>query len=261
VNGDVNPLRDQVFCVVDVETCGEQDPEKDAVVEIGAAWCDWTGTVGHVLQAFVDPGRPIPPEASAIHGITDRDVVGAPTIDEVFFNGIAAGAALAPPWDVLVAHNAEFDQARLTPLQSSSAPWLCTKRLAQHLLPDRVNHRNQTLRYLFGGADVIDGVGHRALDDCRVTAFNLGNLIRLYLEAGNPDDLGALVTFAAEPIAVRLWPFGPDYGKPITESDWGLVQWALKTDRVKNDPDLLKTLRDDVARRSRERNAERETFL
>src|SRR6478609_907676 len=38
------------------------------------------------FSSFVNPGMPIPPESTAIHGITDDQVKGAPTIEQVFKN-------------------------------------------------------------------------------------------------------------------------------------------------------------------------------
>lgn len=58
--------------VLDVETTGV-DVEKDRVVSL--AWATMDG-VAHELR--FNPGFPIPPEASAIHGITDDDVCDCP---------------------------------------------------------------------------------------------------------------------------------------------------------------------------------------
>ena len=54
---------------LDLETTGT-DPETDRIVSI--AILDEEGTP--LLEALVDPGRPIPAEATAVHGITDADV-------------------------------------------------------------------------------------------------------------------------------------------------------------------------------------------
>lgn len=94
------------FRVVDVETTG-LNKETDRVVEVaivGKAALDW----------IVNPGVPIPFEASGIHHITDRDVADAPAIADVF-----AYLEESVPQDcVIVAHNAQFDKAFLPCLQS-----------------------------------------------------------------------------------------------------------------------------------------------
>ena len=60
----------------DLETTGI-DPLRDKIVEIAVVRVlPGGGTEG--LTRRVHPGRPIPPEATAVHGIRDADVAGAP---------------------------------------------------------------------------------------------------------------------------------------------------------------------------------------
>ena len=67
--------------IVDTETTGT-DPTADKVIELAIVvfeYCHATGTVGRVLEtydALEDPGMPIPPSSTAIHGITDAMVAG-----------------------------------------------------------------------------------------------------------------------------------------------------------------------------------------
>jgi DNA polymerase III subunit epsilon len=75
-------LRETLFRVIDIETTGF-NPKKDAIVEI--AWAIMRGD-GEVLSqgdALVNPGIPIPPDASRIHGIYDDHVASTPRLDEV----------------------------------------------------------------------------------------------------------------------------------------------------------------------------------
>lgn len=65
----------------DLETTGVRIG-KDRIVQIGVVRLDPDGTRTS-WQTLVQPGMPIPPEASAVHGITDADVADAPTLDEV----------------------------------------------------------------------------------------------------------------------------------------------------------------------------------
>lgn len=62
--------------VVDTETTGV-DPQSDRIVELGAAYFQG-GTRQRLHRMLVNPGVPIPPEASSVHGIRDEDVLGAP---------------------------------------------------------------------------------------------------------------------------------------------------------------------------------------
>jgi len=69
--------------VIDFESTGL--PPDCAIVEIG--WCDVSFvdcnnvTVGAPQSRFCNPGRPIPPEARAIHHISDEDVRDAVSPD------------------------------------------------------------------------------------------------------------------------------------------------------------------------------------
>lgn len=90
--------------VLDTETTG-MDPEKgDRVIEIGCVALDNHIPNGQTLQLYINPERPIPPEATAVHGITDAFVKDKPVFAEVFdefLSFIGDGR--------LVIHNAEFD--------------------------------------------------------------------------------------------------------------------------------------------------------
>jgi DNA polymerase-3 subunit epsilon len=64
------------LCVFDLETTGT-DPATDRIVEISVLRVDPDGKrEGRTRR--VNPGRPIPKEATAIHGIRDEDVRGEP---------------------------------------------------------------------------------------------------------------------------------------------------------------------------------------
>lgn len=68
---------------IDTETTGVNAQAK--VVELGMILVD--AKTWDTVQSFVtkvNPGIPIPPETTAIHGISDADVISAPTIEEVF---------------------------------------------------------------------------------------------------------------------------------------------------------------------------------
>lgn len=78
----LDPIYDRLVLVLDTETTGP-DPETARIVELGAVYF-WRGQmVGRPLNIRLNPGCPIPPEASAVHGITDADVAGAPTFADV----------------------------------------------------------------------------------------------------------------------------------------------------------------------------------
>jgi DNA polymerase-3 subunit epsilon len=65
----------------DLETTGI-DPVRDKIVEIALVRLDPGGERASLTRR-VHPGRPIPPEATAIHGIRDVDVADAPKFPEI----------------------------------------------------------------------------------------------------------------------------------------------------------------------------------
>jgi DNA polymerase-3 subunit epsilon len=69
------------FLVLDTETTGT-DVEHDQIVELGAALYDGPTMRRRYGQRF-HPGRPIPPDASRVHGIRDEDVADKPRFAEV----------------------------------------------------------------------------------------------------------------------------------------------------------------------------------
>ncbi|WP_406870645.1 exonuclease domain-containing protein [Thioclava sp. 'Guangxiensis'] len=102
--GDIRltPLEQLTYVVFDTETTG-LDPETDAIVQI-AAQRIVNGRVCETFEMLVNPDRPIPASAQAIHGISDEMVATAPTAAIAIgrFHHFARDA-------VLVAHNAPFD--------------------------------------------------------------------------------------------------------------------------------------------------------
>ncbi len=95
------------IALVDVETTGT-DASNDRVVEIGIAIARG-GEIVERRNWLVNPGRPIPKEASDVHKITDDDVKDAPP-----FATVAQEIAEALLGCVPAAYNAAFDRAFLT---------------------------------------------------------------------------------------------------------------------------------------------------
>jgi len=98
------PWEDIPIALLDVETTG-RDAGQDRVVELGIV----VGKRGVVIAKYnwmVNPGRPIAPDAQAVHGISDADVAQSPT-----FEVIAHEVKKALEGCVPGAYNAPFDKA------------------------------------------------------------------------------------------------------------------------------------------------------
>jgi DNA polymerase III epsilon subunit family exonuclease len=174
-------LEDATYVVVDLETTGLR-PGQSGICEIGAVRLHGF-EVGAEFETLVDPGQPIAAGASAVTGLRNEHLRGAPSPAEAVRSFLAfAGDA------VLVAHNARFDLAfldreteRLTGSRIGS-PVVDTVRLARRLLAGRVaGFGLGQLAWFLGTAE---RPCHRALPDARATAELLLALIGLAQERG-----------------------------------------------------------------------------
>jgi DNA polymerase-3 subunit epsilon len=76
-----NITLEKPLAVIDLETTGT-DPRRDRIVEISVLKLLPDGRHDHRTRRL-NPGVPIPAEATEIHGITDADVAGAPRFEQV----------------------------------------------------------------------------------------------------------------------------------------------------------------------------------
>jgi DNA polymerase III subunit epsilon len=89
--------------VLDTETTGLDPGQGHGLVEVAGVMLDG-GEIGETWSTLVNPGRPIPPDASAVHGITDAMVLDAPAPASV-----ATDLESRCAGRTLVFHNAAFD--------------------------------------------------------------------------------------------------------------------------------------------------------
>ena len=90
--------------VLDTETTGLSPRDGDRIVEIGCIELVNHVATGETYHQYVNPERPMPEEAFAIHGLSDDFLSGQPVMADVMdgFMEFIGDAAL-------VIHNAEFD--------------------------------------------------------------------------------------------------------------------------------------------------------
>jgi DNA polymerase-3 subunit epsilon len=109
------------------------------------------------LDQLEDPGRPIPPEITALTGIRDEDVEGR-RIDEGRVLDLVTRA------DLVVAHNAAFDRAFLERRLSvfTEQPWACSANDVPWRAAGMESRKLEFLAYRSG----VFYDGHRAENDC-----------------------------------------------------------------------------------------------
>jgi DNA polymerase-3 subunit epsilon len=174
-------LEAATYVVVDLETTGLR-PGSSQICEIGAVKIARFEVVDE-FATLVDPRVPLGAAVSALTGLTDRQLRGAPAA------AVAVRRFLAFAGDaVLVAHNARFDLAfldreteRLTGLRLA-APVIDTVALARRVLAGRVPRASLAQLAWFFGTSVQPC--HRALPDAQATAEVLLALLGLAQERG-----------------------------------------------------------------------------
>lgn len=170
------PLRDVVFCVVDLETTGASAAQGSKITEIGAVKVRGGEVLGE-FQTLVNPHEEIPAFITVLTGITTSMVAEAPGIDAALpaFLEFAQGC-------VLVAHNAPFDVGFLQHFaREQQRPWpafevVDTARLARRVITrdDAPNCKLSSLAKVFHATTTPD---HRALHDARATVDVLHGLL------------------------------------------------------------------------------------
>ena len=202
--------------VIDFESTGM--PPDAALCEIG--WCDvridadGSSEIDPPVGMLVNPGRPMPPEARAIHHISDGDLVGAPSIDRGLI-------VLNQPFvDVFVAHHMAFEREFFTGGQKN---WICTLKVGRRLWPESPSHSNQCLRY-FLGIECDHALAmpvHRAAPDAYVTAHIL---VRAF-EAG--ASLADMIAWSSAPSLLPRVTFGKHRGQAWSDLPGDYLSWLV----------------------------------
>jgi DNA polymerase III subunit epsilon len=180
--GLAQPLAELDFVIVDLETTGWL-PDEARITEIGAVRVSG-GQVRAEFCTLVNPEEAIPPDVTALTGITDAMVGRAPAIGAALprFLAFASGC-------VLTAHNAAFDIGFLSAACAScDVPWpafpvLDTVTLARLVLgaAEVPDCKLRTLADFFRTRSLPC---HRALPDALATAEVLQGLLRRLAATG-----------------------------------------------------------------------------
>ncbi len=232
----------------DTETTG--NTEKDFLCQIAYK------AGGENFTGLYKPPVKIPPEASAVHHITNKMVADKPSfkdsgdlpkIKKLFENEDS----------IVVAHNAPFDLAMIKKEGIEPKRFICTLRLARHLDPEeKIDRYNlQYLRYLL--EIEIDATAHDALGDVLVLEQLYERLKKKIMseipteggkELFEEEALKKMIEISAHPSLLRSFKFGKYNGKKIEEiakMDQGYLEWLLaqKENGDEIDEDWIYTLK------------------
>jgi exodeoxyribonuclease X len=217
----------------DTETTGNQ-PE-DFLCQI--AWMQ----NGVMKSGLFKPSKPIPPEASAVHHITNKMVA-----DKEIFKGSQVWKEVKELFEsddtVVVAHNAKFDLGMLAKEDIAPKHHICTLRVARALDPDGKlpRYNLQYLRYALDLEVDETAAAHSADGDVLVLEKLFERMLAKMSEVqGGDEPLKEMMDISNLPSLIKTFNFGKHTGKDVSDvakSDSGYLDWLLKS-KLENSPD------------------------
>jgi DNA polymerase-3 subunit epsilon len=185
-------MREIVF---DTETTGLSPVNGDRIVEIGCVEMFNRCETGRHFHSYFNPGRPMPSEAEAVHGLSDRFLSDKPIFADVC-EDLIAFIGESP----MIAHNASFDFGFINhELTQCGRPGVCMTRMVDTLALARqkfpgAKHSLDALCTRFG-VDRSQRIKHGALLDAQLLA-------QVYVELTGGRQIG--LTLVAERIDLAL---------------------------------------------------------
>jgi len=182
---------------------------------------------------LINPGKKIPPAASAIHQITNEMVSDVPSFSE----SVSAKKlkSLNTPENILVSHNAPFE---LSMLQKEGVTWqgsvIDTLKCSKSLMDDLEGYSLQFLRYELRlyreevrvfQEHGVSLVPHHALSDALHTKMVLEYLLDL-------ADVERLIEISKSHVLLSRLPFGKYAKKRIEEialKDPAYLKWMVES--------------------------------
>ena len=239
----------------DTETTG--NTEKDFLVQIAYKINDET------FVGLYKPEIKIPPEASAVHHITNKMVAEKPTFKESTDQPIIK-KLFEEENSIVVAHNAPFDLMIVKKEDINPSKFICTLRVARELDKEgKIDRYNlQYLRYLL---DLdVEATAHDAMGDVLVLEKLFERLYNKIQEetkkdplaprgtppsqAGEDSVIAKMIEISSHPSLLRTFNFGKHLGKKIEDvlmTDRGYLEWLLaqKLESDQIDEDWIYTLK------------------
>lgn len=207
-------------------------------------------TGDEVFCELYKPEIKIPPEASAVHHISNKMVENKKPFKES--DAFSKIKNLFEKEDsIVVAHNAKFDLAIIKKEDINPKNVICTLRVVRAL--DKENkipqHKLQFLRYFLDMN--IDAQAHDALGDVLVLEKLFERLFDKIKKENNFSDeevLKNMIEISAKPSLMHSFSFGKHNGKTVAEVakiDRGYLQWFLHTKEEEGpeDEDWIYTLK------------------
>lgn len=208
----------------DTETTG--NTEKDFLVQIAYKSKD---------ESFVGLYKPeikIPPEASAVHHITNKMVADKPTFkestDQMFIKKLFEDKD-----SIVIAHNAPFDIAIIKKEDIFPVNFICTLRVIRYLDKEEKIER-YNLQYLRYFLDIeVEAKAHDAMGDVLVLEKLFERLKTKIMKENNINEdetIKKMIEISSHPSLLHTFKFGKHNGKKIEEVlkiDRGYLQWLL----------------------------------
>lgn len=209
----------------DTETTGNTD--KDFLCQIAYKTGD------EKFVGLYKPSIKIPPEASAVHHITNKMVADKPSFKDS--GDLPNIKKLFEDKDaVVVAHNAPFDLLMVKKENIEPKKFICTLRIARYLdKEEKIEKYNlQYLRYLL--EIEIDATAHDALGDVLVLEQLHERLKKKIKEEENLSEdevIEKMIEISSHPSLLHTFKFGKHNGKRIEDvmkTDRGYLEWLLE---------------------------------
>ncbi|MFZ2322919.1 MAG: exonuclease domain-containing protein [Ignavibacteriaceae bacterium] len=185
------PLENASFSVVDVETTG-LSANRNRIIEIALVKIE-NLKITDKLNYLINPQIYIPPFITSLTGISNDDVVDAPTFSEIVDEVIAFTENT-----ILTAHNFAFDSSFLnSEFMISGREFIndhscCTLKLARNIYRDL---KSKSLSSVSEHLDLKNKNAHRALDDAEVTARVLLKMIKELQKKNNISTVAELLSY------------------------------------------------------------------
>jgi DNA polymerase III epsilon subunit-like protein len=208
----------------DTETTG--NTEKDFLCQIAYK------SENENFVGLYKPPMKIPPEASAIHHISNKMVE-----EKSSFKDSGDSEKIKKLFEdknsVVVAHNAPFDLVMIKKEGIEPKQFICTLRVVRHLDKDEKIEK-YNLQYLRYFLDIeVDATAHDALGDVLVLEKLFERLKKKMMDADKLSEEQAIeqmIEISSHPSLLHTFKFGKHNGKRIEEvikTDRGYLEWLL----------------------------------